>query len=93
MKKDDLIKRMMVWFPSFSKKDAKFCVEEVFDAIFGALADGGEFVMPKFGKFHIAKRAERNGVNPRTGEKITIEAMKAPKFTPAKALRDAVKAA
>ena len=35
-----------------------------------------------FGKFSVVKRAARNGVNPRTGERVKIKASKAPKSPP-----------
>jgi DNA-binding protein HU-beta len=43
-----------------------------------------------FGAFRVTKRAAREGVNPRTGEKIHIAAKITPKFKAAKALKDAV---
>jgi DNA-binding protein HU-beta len=44
-----------------------------------------------FGSFKVIKRKARKGRNPLTGEEIMIKATKAPKFTPGKALKDAVK--
>jgi DNA-binding protein HU-beta len=38
----------------------------------------------------VAERAAREGRNPRTGEVVAIAASKAPKFKPAKQLRDSV---
>lgn len=40
--------------------------------------------------FEVTERAERQGRNPRTGEVMTIEAVKAPKFKAGKALKDSV---
>lgn len=74
-----------------TKKQATETVNATFNAIAEALADGNEVSVAGFGKFEIAKRAERQGVNPATGEKITIAASKSPKFKAAKALKDAVK--
>ena len=34
-----------------------------------------------FGKFTSNRRAERQGVNPRTGERVTIKAANVPKFS------------
>jgi DNA-binding protein HU-beta len=93
MKKEDLIEKVQECFPNATKKDAKACVEAIFDGVFGALADGDRAYIPGFGSFTVIERAARDGVNPRTGKKMKIAAMKTPKFTPAKALRDAVKAA
>ncbi len=55
------------------------------------LEEGGEIGIPGLGKFKVIERAARKGVNPRTGKKIKIPAKKAPKFVPAKALKDAVR--
>jgi len=44
-----------------------------------------------FGAFKTSKRAARQGVNPRTGEKISIAATTVPKFKAGKALKEAVK--
>jgi len=39
----------------------------------------------------VTQRKARKGRNPQTGEEIYIKASKAPKFTPGKALKEAVK--
>lgn len=50
-----------------------------FNALMGVMADNivegdGEISIPDFGRFFIKHVAERQGVNPATGEKITIAA-------------------
>ena len=72
-----------------SKKQASETVNAVFDAIIETLKDGGEVSVSGFGKFEVAERAARQGVNPATGEKIEIAASKSVKFKAAKALKDA----
>lgn len=42
------------------------------------------------GQFKIYERAARTGVNPRTKEKITIEAKKAPRLAPSRKFKDFV---
>ena len=54
------------------------------------LAKGGEVVIPGFGSFKIADRAERSGRNPQTGEAITIAASTTVRFVPGSALKAAV---
>ena len=44
-----------------------------------------------FGKFEVKQREEREGVNPKTKERITIAASKSPVFKPSKLLKEAVK--
>ena len=74
-----------------TKNKAAEAVNAVFEAISETLKDGGEVSVSGFGKFEVSERAARQGVNPATGEKIQIAASKAPKFKPAKALKEAVK--
>jgi DNA-binding protein HU-beta len=70
--------------------DAKAAVDGLTAILSETLSRGGEVNIAGFGKFTVAERGARTGVNPATGEKIQIKASKAPKFTAAKALKDAV---
>jgi DNA-binding protein HU-beta len=54
------------------------------------LARGGEVVIPGFGSFKRADRAERSGRNPQTGEAMTIAASTTVKFVPGASLKAAV---
>ena len=74
-----------------SKKAASDAVDAVLDAITAALAGGDEVSFTGFGKFHVAERGPRQGVNPRTGERITIPGGKVPKFSAGAGLKSAVK--
>jgi DNA-binding protein HU-beta len=75
-----------------SKRDAEAAVKAVFESIEAELAAGGEVQLTGFGKFSVADRAAREGVNPRDpgGAKIAIKARKVPRFTPGAALKSAV---
>ena len=44
-----------------------------------------------FGKFAVAERGPRQGVNPRTGERITIPGGKVPRFSSGSGLKKKVK--
>jgi DNA-binding protein HU-beta len=70
--------------------DAKKAVDGIADILTETLSRGGEVAVAGLGKFSVTERSARQGVNPATGEKIQIAASKAPKFTAAKALKDAV---
>ena len=72
------------------KKDAEAAVNAVFGAIENELATGGKVQIAGFGSFKVKERAERVGRNPKTKEKITIPASKAPAFVAGKDLKDAV---
>ena len=57
-----------------------------------ALAKGAvRWTLTGFGKFHVAERGARQGVNPRTGEAIEIGATRIPRFTSGSALKKAVR--
>jgi len=74
-----------------SKKAAGDAVDAVLDSIGEVLQGGGEVNFPGFGKFHVAERGPRQGVNPRTGERITIPGGKVPRFSAGSALKSRVK--
>ena len=76
---------------SLPKGTADKALDAVFDAISAALGRGEEIAIKGFGSFTVAERPARQGRNPKTGEPIPIPANKAPKFKPAKPLKDAVK--
>ncbi|MEY4591527.1 MAG: DNA-binding protein HU-beta [Pseudomonadota bacterium] len=57
--------------------------------IISTVKSGGELAIPDIGKFGVKDVAARTGHNPKTGEAIQIAAKRAPKFTMAKALKDA----
>lgn len=76
---------------STTKKQAAEALDLIFDTITEELKSGDQVSVPGFGKFSVVKRAARTGINPQTKKKMKIKATKAPKFTPAKALKEAVK--
>lgn len=55
------------------------------------LKKGEDFTLGKLGTFKVKDRAEKNGVNPKTGEKIVIPARKAVTFKASKNLSTLVK--
>jgi DNA-binding protein HU-beta len=73
-----------------SKADAQRAIESFVGTVGKALKKGDEVAITGFGKFSVVKRAARQGVNPRTGEKVKIKATKAPKFTAGAGLKQAV---
>lgn len=90
MKKQDLVDAVLESTGIDVKKDATDAVEAVFETIKKSLSRGEEVAVAGFGAFRVTKRAAREGINPRTGEKIQIAAKTLPKFKAAKALKDAV---
>ena len=74
-----------------SKKAAADAVDAVLDGIQDSLAGGDAVNFTGFGKFSVAERGPRQGVNPRTGERITIAGGRVPKFSAGAGLKSKVK--
>lgn len=76
-----------------SQADAGRAVQAVLDEISDTLKDGDDVQFAGFGKFSVASRAARTGVNPRSpGTKIQIPARTVPKFSPGAVLKETVDA-
>ncbi len=73
-----------------TKKDAEKAVAGVIDSITETLTKGESVQLVGFGTFEVRERAARQGINPRTGEKIEIAATQVPAFKAGKALKDAI---
>ena len=73
-----------------TKKEADAVVNATLDAIIEGLAKEGKVVLPGFGSFEVRNKTAREARNPRTGEKIKIEAKRAPAFKAGKAMKEAV---
>lgn len=75
-----------------TKKQTETLLAALADVIRDSLAADEELSLPGIGKFKVAVRAARLQRNPQTGETRQAPAKKVPKFTLAKALKDAVAA-
>ena len=75
---------------TLSKAEAGRILATVLDTVVTTVKKGGAVTLPGFGSFKQHARAARNGVNPGTGDKIKIAAVKLPKFTPGTAFKAAV---
>lgn len=65
---------------SISKSEAERVCETVSDTLVEVLLKGKKFRFLNFGTFSIVHRAERKGVNPKTGKPVLISAKKVLKF-------------
>lgn len=74
-----------------TKAQAEKAVDGFVSAVSDALASGEKVTLVGFGTFSVGERSEREGRNPRTGDKITIPASKVVKFKPGKSLSEKVK--
>lgn len=89
MNKSDLVNAVAKQ-ANLTKKAANDAVEATFAAIQEALARKEKVTLVGFGTFEVRNRKERQGVNPSTGEKITIPATSVPAFKPGKTLKEVV---
>ena len=74
-----------------SKAAAGKALDSFSDSVKKALKKkDGRVTLVGFGTFSKVRRKARKGINPQTGEKIKIKARNAVKFTPGKALKNAI---
>lgn len=90
MKKQDFIKAVAA-DAGLSQDAVSKALASMIDVITGELKAGSEVNITGFGAFKVSARAARNGINPRTGESISIPAMNSPVFRAGKTLKEAVR--
>lgn len=76
---------------NLTNKASNDAVSAMLNGIRDSLKRGEKVVITGFGTFSVRNRSERPGRNPKTGEKITLQARRAPGFTPGKTLKKAVR--
>ena len=79
MNKTELIEKIAAG-AELTKVDAKKALDATLKAIKDAVVAGDKVALIGFGTFSLSERPAREGINPRTGEKIKIEAKKVVKF-------------
>jgi len=84
------IARIVAERNDLSIKQSEEIVKNVFCIITETLEKGGIVNIHQFGNFKVKDRAARNGINPKTKEKIKIPASKAIGFSVSKTLKEAV---
>ena len=72
-------------------KQAEVAVNAVFETITDVMAKKDKLTLVGFGTFGTSDRAARDGINPKTGEKLKIAARTVPTFKAGKALKEKVK--
>lgn len=87
MNKSDLI-RAMANNARITLKDATIAFDSFIDAITEGLSNGEKIQISGFGTFELKEKGEREGNNPKTGEKIHISATRTPVFKFGKAYKD-----
>ena len=79
MNKTELIEKIAAT-SGLTKADSKKALEATLTAVKDALAAGEKVSLIGFGTFSVNERPAREGINPRTKEKVQIAAKKVAKF-------------
>ncbi|MBQ6046566.1 MAG: HU family DNA-binding protein [Bacteroidales bacterium] len=85
MNKTELISAMAAK-AGMTKTDAKKALDAFVETTKASLKKGDKVAILGFGTFSVAKRAKRQGINPKTKKPITIKAKKVAKFKAGKGL-------
>lgn len=89
MNKTQLIEKIAA-SAKLTKADSKKALDATIAAITGALKKGDKVQLVGFGTFSVTKKPAREGINPRTKQKIKIAAKKVAKFKAGAELAKAV---
>ena len=87
MTRSELIQRLADKHPHLLMRDVEKIVATIFDEITDSLAQGNRVELRGFGAFSTKTREPRIGRNPRTGEKVEVDAKRVPVFKVGKQLR------
>jgi len=90
MKKNELISAIAEK-SNVKKVEAERMLDAFVSIVGEELNKGEKLTVPALGTFQIKERKEKEGRNPRTGEKMIIPAAKVPTFKVAKNLKDVIK--
>lgn len=90
MKKQDFIKAVATK-SGLSQDAVTKALTSMIDTITAELKKDGEVNITGFGAWKISQRAARNGVNPKTKQKMVIPATKTPVFRAGKTLKEAIR--
>lgn len=89
--KADMVERLFLDL-GINKKDAKDLVDQFFEEVKAALAEGRSVKLSGFGNFDLRDKNQRPGRNPKTGEEIPITARRVVTFKPGQKLKIRVEA-
>ncbi len=90
MTKADLV-AIMAKTAGGTKTAAEKAVNAMVGGIVESLRRGRRVTISGFGTFVVARRAARNGRDPRTGKAIKIPPAKVPRFRPSRSLKTAIR--
>lgn len=87
MNKNDISKKVYEAHGGISYAEAQKVVDLIIDVIKERLSRGEKVLLSGFGCFRVARRKEKKGVNPQTGEPVIIAGRNSVKFKPSKYLK------
>lgn len=87
MNKSELVAKIAA-DADLKKGDAEKFLDAFVATVKEVIATGDKIQLVGFGTFEAKERGAREGVNPATGEKISIPACKVPSFKPGKGLKE-----
>ncbi|PPR18091.1 MAG: Integration host factor subunit beta [Proteobacteria bacterium] len=90
MTKSELIAKLTAQNPSLSAQDVENVVNTILEEITTTLVDGGRVELRGFGAFSVRERSARQARNPRTGEKVSVDAKRVPFFKMGKELKERI---
>lgn len=75
---------------ALSKKDSQKILDALIEAIMETVAENNKITLVGFGSFELRERKERQGINPKTREPISIPATQVPAFAAGKLFKEKV---
>ena len=90
MTKSELIERLALKYQDLPPTVVEASVKDILEKMVQSLAHGKRIEIRGFGSFSLHYRAPRIGRNPKTGEKVELDAKYVPHFKAGKELRERV---
>ncbi|WP_298091962.1 integration host factor subunit beta [uncultured Sphingomonas sp.] len=87
MIRSELVHKIADENPELTPREVELIVTTFFDSIIRRLSENGRVELRGFGAFSTRPRDARTGRNPRTGEKVAVDAKRVPYFKPGKEMR------
>jgi integration host factor subunit beta len=88
--KSELIEKLIDQQGHLRGRVVEEAVKELLEHMINTLASGERIEIRGFGSISLHYRAPRVGRNPKTGEKVALNAKRVPHFKPGRELRDRV---
>lgn len=89
MNKKDLVE-IVAQKGNLTKKESEEIITIILEAIIKAVSEGDKVTLVGFGSFEARERQARQGIHPKTGEKLYIPPARVPAFSVGKFFKDQV---